>query len=862
MPPPRRGQQAAATRTFVDRQAPQKVFEDAALAIPADHSIVRVFYGVGGQGKTALCRELMRRTEPATEPTFSFLRRAELDLHGRAKDDPDKLLVWIRNGFAAAGIAFPCFDLAFAIAWEASRGEEPLPNFTRPWLSRTTAVGQIGVDEVTSAITGWVNGETIAAVTGDLMGSIPGIGFMLKRVGHWSMEKGKRFYLEKTKEALQELYDGGELKKPYALSQQLPWMLAQDLNAHLADHPDERFVLFVDEYERVFAEGGAGSQWQQNPFDSHMRSLLAETNGLLAVFFSRERLPWESDPDWRADLDGHQHLLGGLADSDADRFLAAVPIDNAAIRTAIIAGARETSVPDAPVYPLMLDLQVENWSSLSQAGVPLTPGLFNLQAESFEARRLEIVRRVLRDYGAPLELTLERLSVARRFDRPAFEHLVRNFGTGLPLDQFDRIAALSFVTRAPDGFLSIHNPVAETIRQSLTPERRDGSIAALFAHYMGRAEAATPKDVTRDSLLAFVEAAFLRRMQGMPGYVDWLEAAQERALQSTHAADLQGLWREAAEQAAALLGPEHADVAASLGNLGLLVKNSGDLSAARRLFERALAIQENTLGPNDADTAAGLNNLATLLHESGNLAAALPLHRRALAIFETTRGPQHVDTARSLNNLAGLLQSMGDYHAALPLYRRALEIRETLLGPDHPSLAMGLNNLGSIFQAIGDTPAARPLYERAREIQERVLGPDHPDLAMSLNNLAMLLQASDAAAARPLLERAIAIQQKSLGVDHPKTATGLNNLAQLLMQQGDVAEAEPLFRRALAIQQQALRGDHPETGATLFNLATLLATQGEANAAARLYGEALAIWQRALGADHPWTKAAAGMVEE
>ena len=215
MPPPRKGRPSPAQRKFVDRDEPRRIVEKAAFSIPADRSAIRVFYGVGGQGKTALCREILRMTDPAREPAFAFLRRAELDLHGRSKEDPDRLLVWIRNGFAEAGVAFPRFDLAFALAWDATRGDEPLPMFSRPWLKRGS--GQ------------FVDGSSDIAkdLTGELIGSIPGIGFMLKRLGEWSIEKGKRLYLERTKEELKELYDGPELKKPYQLSELLPWMLAQ-----------------------------------------------------------------------------------------------------------------------------------------------------------------------------------------------------------------------------------------------------------------------------------------------------------------------------------------------------------------------------------------------------------------------------------------------------------------------------------------------------------------------------------------------------------------------------------------------------------------------------------------------------------
>ncbi len=129
---------------------------------------------------------------------------------------------------------------------------------------------------------------------------IPATGCTLHLVAVWVNRIGK-------------LYSNGELKKPYELSKLLPWMLAQDLNFHIATHPKERLVLLIDEYERVFDEGGAGARWKENPFDAHLRTLIQYSNGLLAVFFSRERLPWEDNPNWRDDLKNAQHLLGGLA---------------------------------------------------------------------------------------------------------------------------------------------------------------------------------------------------------------------------------------------------------------------------------------------------------------------------------------------------------------------------------------------------------------------------------------------------------------------------------------------------------------------------------------------------------------------
>jgi hypothetical protein len=94
----------------------------------------------------------MPKTDALVDPSYSFPRRAVLDLHGRDKSDPDLLLVWIRNGFADAGVVLPCFDLVLALMWERTRGEQPFPTLTKPWLARSTKAAQGAVDEEASEI--------------------------------------------------------------------------------------------------------------------------------------------------------------------------------------------------------------------------------------------------------------------------------------------------------------------------------------------------------------------------------------------------------------------------------------------------------------------------------------------------------------------------------------------------------------------------------------------------------------------------------------------------------------------------------------------------------------------------------------
>ena len=81
---------------------------------------------------------------------------------------------------------------------------------------------------------------------------------------------------------------------------------------------------------------------------------------------------------------------------------------------------------------------------------------------------------------------------------------------------------------------------------------------------------------------------------------------------------------------------------------------------SKPLFQRALAINEQVLGPEHADTAASLSDLASLLHAQGDFAGARPLLERALAIDEKMLGPEHPTTASSISNHAQLLWAQGD----------------------------------------------------------------------------------------------------------------------------------------------------------------------------------------------------------
>lgn len=302
------------------------------------------------------------------------------------------------------------------------------------------------------------------------------------------------------------------------------------------------------------------------------------------------------------------------------------------------------------------------------------------------------------------------------------------------------------------------------------------------------------------------------------------------------------------------LGLDHPETAANLAGLAVLHQDQGDLVGARPLYERALKIREQALGEEHQDTATSLADLALLLESLGELDQARALYERALAVREKILGPAHRDTATSLSDLAFLRQAQGEYSAARLLYERAKAIYEQVLGDEHPDLAMCLNNIAFLLQTQGDYEGARALYERALMIREKVLGPEHPHTATSLADLGGLLHAKgEFSAALPLLERAVIIYEKVSGREHPHTATSLNNLANLVEDLGDVERSRMLKTRALEIREKVLGPDHPDTAMSRNNLALLFQSQNDFPGARLLFERALVNLEQGLGNGHART---------
>ncbi|MBX7079854.1 MAG: serine/threonine-protein kinase [Nannocystaceae bacterium] len=206
------------------------------------------------------------------------------------------------------------------------------------------------------------------------------------------------------------------------------------------------------------------------------------------------------------------------------------------------------------------------------------------------------------------------------------------------------------------------------------------------------------------------------------------------------------------------LGPEHPDVGATLGGIGLVHYARADYARARPLLERALSLREQTLGAEHPVVALALNNLGMVELAQADYAAARDHLQRALALIERDQGREHPNVAIALNNLGVALRDLGALDDAVAAFERAEAIWAHNDGPDLGDRALALDNLGTIARMRHDYDRAAALHRQALEVRERALGPRHRDVGVSLYGLGKAeAERGRVTEATALLERALAV---------------------------------------------------------------------------------------------------------
>lgn len=696
--------QRSASEVFTDREDARARFSRALdEAQPVDAYRVLVWYGVGGQGKTALQAEFGRMIDRARGHWVNVKNRrlasALIDLENPANRNPAQALLSLRLQLAEHGaLRFPAFDLAFARYFSLDQPGKDI-RAVHPELFRHG-----------SEILG-----DVLTVASDVANVIPGYGLLAKYGSKLAARGAESLYGWWNRRGRSILAGLDEMSVDQ-LAGALPKYLGHDLCEAMAAPDGPRVVIRFDTHEALWRDRGLKDGPGALLVDDWLRRLVQDTPGAVVVVTGRDRLRWdEIDRGWAEVFE--QHLLGGLSDEDADAFLVKVGVDNPDIRARMIAAARGDDGEGC--LPYYLDLERETHDALVVAGVAPVP-------DQFGGDRAEILARFLAHLDPETERRLRLASYPETLDPASLATLSTQFLKEADNEGWKRLLDRAFVERPAEGPPTLHALTRATLQESERTEHweRFRDIHLWFWQEAEGGMSRPDQPVTADDERLFLTAISHMVALGSVRSLQWAserferfsKAARSRTVE-TAASRLMPFARQhfGATSVGALLSWQ-ADAAAELGRA----------HQAEALLREAVDIYAEHQGPDAPQTFGFMGQLAIVLDNQGRHGEAEALYERVLAHQTATLGAEDPATSTTLNNLAMVYQNQGRFGLAAELLEKVLRIRLAEYGLDHRHTGLIQANLALVWVEIGALDEAEALIKPSLETLERTLGVDHP----------------------------------------------------------------------------------------------------------------------------------------
>ena len=674
--PTKRGRRFQAQKVFTDREPARDAFLKA-LEAPQDPEEYRVlyFYGVGGEGKSALCREFQRVLQER-KAAGKAVGWGVLDFENAGFRDPETGMRALRTQIASrTGFPFPAFDLALA----RKLGHEfPGADIRQ----RYPELFQSGSEILEDALE---LGGTLSEIA-----TLGASKFFVKYGARFG-QKVTDWWERRGREDLEEIDRQAESEVVEHMPAYFGWDLQDGMFATApAGPPSQRLVILLDTYEALWRERGGkndpGALW----VDRWVRRLVRECPGVLFVLLGRDLEDvsrWkEEDSDWEGKIEPHR--LGGLSDTDADLFLATVPIVEREVRGRIVGSSQG--------LPFFLDLQVGTYESLQNAGRQPQVGDFGVGRE-------EILHRFMAHLEGREKGILTLLAPTRWFDEELARHLARTFLGGEGAADFSRVQRHSFVDEIAPGKWTMHALMREYLEARLFREDPGQGVTVrewLVGFYGKWALPGDARSITGRHEDAFAEGAYQLEKIEPSRAIEWIHGGSGIFLQGARYGLLLPLYTRALDLSRSVFGPRSLAAAGSLDHLGDLHKLKGDNDGAEPVYREALSIREEELGPEAAELAGSLDRVASVRIRKSDLSGARPLLERALAINETKFGADGLETAMSRWRLGHDLKDQGFFEEAIVLFRRAREVFEKRSGSSDPLVRQVDDHIGFLEARI------------------------------------------------------------------------------------------------------------------------------------------------------------------
>ncbi len=256
----------------------------------------------------------------------------------------------------------------------------------------------------------------------------------------------------------------------------------------------------------------------------------------------------------------------------------------------------------------------------------------------------------------------------------------------------------------------------------------------------------------------------------------------------------------------------YANAVSGLGTLHSLQQN---FEEALPYLKRAYSIQSQELGDSDPQTIHSLSNIGVALRNTGELDSAEFYVRKALNIHRNNSTILSDSLLQKIKkDLAYILREKEEYREAERLYKEVISENETETPANQSDLVQLYNNLAFLYKEQEQYDNAETYYDKALNLSSRIRGKSHPITNMIRSNFATtLIDNNKLNEAEYLFKENIKQTKERYSENHWRTGKAHTTVGYLLiLEMEEYEKAKNYIREGIQIYENNLGPDHTWTG--------------------------------------------------